>query len=137
MTSSVDSLQEVINPPTSQSSQVIGAEPAKKQQAKQLSSAPETGNSLPIETKVETSIKSEQNPSESIAPTATELLSASIEKVAKEQPVASETVTEPRESLIGAIEAQAKLTQSLASCLRTNQPESKMKDIHLNNKTTG
>ncbi|KAL0902448.1 hypothetical protein ABMA27_000312 [Loxostege sticticalis] len=136
VTSSVDSLQEVINPPTSQSSQVIGAEPAKKQQAKQLSSAPETGNSLPIETKVETSIKSEQNPSESIAPTATELLSASIEKVAKEQPVASETVTEPRESLIGAIEAQAKLTQSLASCLRTNQPESKMKDIHLNNKTT-
>ncbi|XP_028174201.1 eukaryotic translation initiation factor 4 gamma 3-like isoform X4 [Ostrinia furnacalis] len=135
VTSSVDSLQEVIIPPTSQSSQAISAEPAKKYPNKHFSTPLETENPLFNEKKVETVKKSEHNPSEPSGPTATELLSASIEKVAKES-AAAEAVTEPRDSLICAIEAQAKLTQSLASCLRTNQTESKMKDINLNNKTT-
>lgn len=137
MTSSVDSLQEVINLPTSQVSQVIGAESAKKTQPKLLSTAPVIDNTSLIETNAETVNKSEASAPEPAAPTATELLSAGIEKVAKEQPLVSETVVEPKESFNSAIEAQAKLTQSLASCLRTYQSENKMKDINLNDKTTG
>lgn len=67
------------------------------------------------------------------APTATELLSASIEKVAKEQSVSELSIKKEESS---AIQAQAKLTQSIASVAR-NHPESKMKDINLNNKTSG
>lgn len=66
-------------------------------------------------------------------PTATELLSASIEKVAKEQPQVVPEVSPKKEESI-TIQAQAKLTQSIASAAR-NQTESKMKDINLNNKT--
>lgn len=66
------------------------------------------------------------------APTATELLSASIEKFAKEQSVSELSIKKEESS---AIQAQAKLTQSIASVAR-NHPESKMKDINLNNKTS-
>lgn len=67
-------------------------------------------------------------------PTATELLSASIEKVAaKEQPTETDN---SKKDESGAIHAQAKLAQSIASVARSN-PEPKMKDINLNNKSTG
>lgn len=66
-------------------------------------------------------------------PTPTELLSASIEKLSKEA-ILPETDTKEASS---AIEAQTKLTQSIASCLRGNQPESSMKDIKTGNKTAG
>lgn len=102
-----------------------------------MSPAGDADNLLTNETKVETVNKIDLVASEPVAPTATELLSASIEKVAKEQPLTPAAETEPKELLNSAIEAQAKLTQSLASCLRTYQSESKMKDINLNNKTTG
>ncbi|CAH0746082.1 unnamed protein product [Diatraea saccharalis] len=106
----------------------------KKQTSKQLSSALESDDIFSSENKAET-IKSETT-LETVSPTATELLSASIEKVAKEQPLVPDISPQTKESTNSAIEAQVKLTQSLASCLRTNQPESKMKDINLNNKST-
>lgn len=132
--SSVDNLPEIVNQATSQSSQATSAETTKKQgPIKQTSPAPET--EIPA---VET--KEEQGKSEPISvvapvPTATELL-RSIEKISKELPTVLETISESKEAS-SAIQAQAKLTQSIASCLRTNHPESKMKDINLNNKTTG
>ncbi|KAM3968942.1 LOW QUALITY PROTEIN: eukaryotic translation initiation factor 4 gamma 3 [Aphomia sociella] len=129
--SSVDSLQEVINPPTSQ---ITGAEINKKQTIKHSSTLLETETQDAVEIKVEKGNKSE--PSEVAVPTATELLSASIEKVAKELTTAPEAFSESKEASSSAIQAQAKLTQSIASCLRTNQPDSKMKDINLNNKST-
>lgn len=86
-----------------------------------------------IETKVDISSIKEPNANE-LQPTATELLSASIEKLAKE--ILDQKHTDIQDTS-SAIEAQAKLTQSLSSVLRTNQPETKMKDINLNNKPTG
>lgn len=68
-------------------------------------------------------------------PTATELLSASIEKIAKEQSSQVNDLSIKKEES-SAIQAQAKLTQSIASVAR-NHPESKMKDINVNNKTSG
>ncbi|CAH0402002.1 unnamed protein product [Chilo suppressalis] len=133
LTSSVDSLPEIINPSTSQSGQTISTE-FKESTSKQLSPTLETDEISSTEHKTET-VKSETIP-DSVLPTATELLSASIEKVAKEQPIVPDIVSETKETTNSAIEAQAKLTQSLASCLRTIQPESKMKDINLNNKST-
>ncbi|XP_075990810.1 eukaryotic translation initiation factor 4 gamma 3-like isoform X2 [Anticarsia gemmatalis] len=130
--SSVDSLSEAISPPTSQSNQALGVEPSKKHIAiKQSSPVPET---KPAQgTNVEVVVKSE--PIIEPPPTATQLLSASIEKVAKEQHPVHHKATEVKEAS-SAIEAQAKLTQSISSVLRSNQPDSKMKDINLNNKTT-
>lgn len=138
MISSVDNLTEIINPHTSQSSQAVNTEPLKKHGlTKQLSPSIETETSSNLEIKIEKVIKSESTFSAPLAPTATQLLEASIEKVAtKELPIVSELISESKESS-SAIQAQAKLTQSLASCFRTNQSESKMKDINLNNKTTG
>nr|XP_013189288.1 unnamed protein product [Amyelois transitella]XP_013189289.1 unnamed protein product [Amyelois transitella] len=130
--SSVDSLQEVINPPTSQTNQTIGPV-TKKQTVTKLPSAPETDVSC-VEAKVEQVNKGVVAPSEAPAPTATELLSASIEKLAKELPLSQEIKDNKEAS--SAIQAQAKLTQSIASCIRINQPDSKMKDINLNNKST-
>lgn len=133
MISSNDSLAEAIIHPTSQSNQGLGVEPAKKQIAiKQFSSAPEAETPAAAEaTNVELVIKSE--PVVETPPTATQLLSASIEKVAKEQ---LSKAPELKEGL-SAIEAQAKLTQSISSVLRTNQSDFKMKDINLNTKATG
>lgn len=132
--SSVDSFQEVINSSTSQNSQSIGAESTKKHIAfTKFPSTSETDTSVTVEPKVEQT-KSEATP-EVVALTATELLSASIEKLAREQPQTPD-IPEIKEAS-SAIQAQAKLTQSIASCIRTNQPESKMKDINLNNKPTG
>ncbi|XP_063393726.1 eukaryotic translation initiation factor 4 gamma 3-like isoform X1 [Cydia fagiglandana] len=67
------------------------------------------------------------------APTATQLLSASIEKIAKESPTVPETIESKEAS--SAIQAQVKLNQSLASCIRSTQGDPKMKDVNLNNKT--
>ncbi|XP_049884891.1 eukaryotic translation initiation factor 4 gamma 3-like isoform X2 [Pectinophora gossypiella] len=133
--SSVDSFQESINLPTSQSSQYTSIESTKKQgPTKQLSSL-ETETPTILETKVESVNKSE--PTLGTVPTPTQLLAASIEKIAqtKELPTVSESTSESCEAS-ATIQAQAKLTQSIASCIRTIQPESKMKDINLNNKTT-
>ncbi|CAH0716172.1 unnamed protein product, partial [Brenthis ino] len=126
--SSVDSLLDTINPSTSQVSQIIGTE---IKEEKQLSENLET--ELPnVDKEPEVVINREPTFLVKSAPTATELLSASIEKVAKEQPI-NEVSTKKEES--SAIQAQAKLTQSIASVAR-NHPESKMKDINLNNKTS-
>lgn len=133
MISSVDSLSEAINPSTSQNNQVIGVEPTKKHTGiKQVTSAPEPKALAAPETNVEIAVKSESCPVIDTPPTATQLLSASIEKVAKEQ----HKVPEVKEAS-SAIEAQVKLTQSISSVLRTTQSDTKMKDINLNNKTTG
>ncbi|KAG6449153.1 hypothetical protein O3G_MSEX005901 [Manduca sexta] len=130
--SSVDSLLDTINPLTSQSNQAINTE-SKKNLAptKQLSPAPESKNIAPAESKA-VPTKSEQ-PAREVTLTATELLSASIEKLVKEKPQ-PESKFETKETS-SAIEAQVKLTQSLSSVLRNNQAESKMKDTNLNNKT--
>lgn len=130
--SSVDNLAEIINLPTSQTSQATSTEATKKQStSKQLSPAPETEISAAIEAKSEV-----LNNSEILSvPSPTPPLLASIEKAAAKE---LRTVPELLESheTSSAIQAQAKLTQSIASVQRYN-PESKMKDINLNNKTTG
>ncbi|XP_026730279.1 eukaryotic translation initiation factor 4 gamma 3 isoform X3 [Trichoplusia ni] len=129
--SSVDSLAEAIIHSTSQCTQGQGVEPVKKQiPSKQFISAPEAETPAAVTPNIELVKKSE--PSVEIPPTATQLLSASIEKVAKEQFAKAPELKEGS----SAIEAQAKLTQSISSVLRTNQSEFKMKDINLNNKTT-
>ncbi|CAH2103569.1 unnamed protein product [Euphydryas editha] len=126
--SSVDSLVDTINPSTSQSIQNLGKETPKA--AKQLSATNETELSA-VDKNPEVVINRESTFSVKTTPTATELLSASIEKVAKEQPI--QEVSAKEESI--AIQAQVKLTQSIASVAR-NHPDSKMKDINLSNKTT-
>ncbi|CAH0703535.1 unnamed protein product [Spodoptera exigua] len=128
--SSVDSLAEAIILPTSQSNQGLGVEAAKKPAIKQISPALEAETTAAIASNVELVIKSE--PIVESPPTATQLLSASIEKVSKEQFAKAPEFKEGSR----AIEAQAKLTQSISSVLRTNQSDFKMKDINLNNKTT-
>ncbi|KAJ8737191.1 hypothetical protein PYW07_000462 [Mythimna separata] len=129
--SSVDSLADAILP-TSQSNQGFSVESTTKKQIplKQFSPAPEVETPAAAALNVEFAIKSE--PVVETPPTATQLLSASIEKVAKEQLSKAPELKEGS----SAIEAQAKLTQSISSVLRTNQPELKMKDFNLNNKTT-
>lgn len=130
--SSVDSLAEAIVLPTSQSNQGLWVEPTKRQiPLKQFSPAPEAETTTAVASNIEFVIKSE--PVVETPPTATQLLSASIEKVAKEQLSKAPELKEGS----SAIEAQAKLTQSISSVLRTNQTDLKMKDINLNNKTTG
>ncbi|XP_053624819.1 eukaryotic translation initiation factor 4 gamma 3-like isoform X2 [Plodia interpunctella] len=131
--SSVDSLQEVINPPTSQNNQTIGSL-TKKQPVTKISSPALEIDASSVEAIAEPVNKVVVVTSEPPPLTATELLSASIEKLAKELP-ASPEIIETRETS-SVIQAQAKLTQSIASCIRTNQADSKMKDINLNNKST-
>ncbi|CAB3225463.1 unnamed protein product [Arctia plantaginis] len=134
VSSSIGSLPEANNPSTSQNNQVIGVEPTKKHIAlKQSTPAPEIKPPVVLETNIEAVVKSE--PIIETPPTATQLLSASIEKVAKEQNSAHQKATEVKEAS-SAIEAQAKLTQSISSVLRTTQPDTKMKDINLNIKAT-
>ncbi|XP_047543830.1 eukaryotic translation initiation factor 4 gamma 3-like isoform X9 [Vanessa atalanta] len=128
--SSVDSLLDAINPSTSQVTQNLVKETTKA--AKPLSVTNETELSN-IDNNPEVVINREPTFPVKTSPTATELLSASIEKVAKEQPLPQETPVKKEESI--AIQAQVKLTQSIASVAR-NHPESKMKDINLNNNTT-
>ncbi|XP_046976909.1 eukaryotic translation initiation factor 4 gamma 3-like isoform X5 [Vanessa cardui] len=128
--SSVDSLLDAINPSTSQVTQNLVKETTKA--AKPLSVTNETELSN-IDNNPEVVINREPTFPVKTSPTATELLSASIEKVAKEQPLPEETPVKKEESI--AIQAQVKLTQSIASVAR-NHPESKMKDINLNNNTT-
>ncbi|XP_064076449.1 eukaryotic translation initiation factor 4 gamma 3-like isoform X6 [Vanessa tameamea] len=128
--SSVDSLLDAINPSTSQVTQNLVKEITKA--AKPLSVTNETELSN-IDNNPEVVINREPTFPVKTSPTATELLSASIEKVAKEQPLPQETPVKKEESI--AIQAQVKLTQSIASVAR-NHPESKMKDINLNNNTT-
>lgn len=128
----VDNFVEIINLPTSQTSQATSAEATKKQvTSKQLSPAPETEICSTVEAKNEV-LKNSETLS---VPSPTPPLLASIEKAAaKELHTVSELVESNKTS--SAIQAQAKLTQSIASVQRHN-PESKMKDINLNNKTTG
>lgn len=125
-------MAEAIIHSTSQCTQGQGVDPVKKQiPIKQFISAPEAETPAAVTPNIELVKKSE--PSVEIPPTATQLLSASIEKVAKEQFAKAPELKEGS----SAIEAQAKLTQSISSVLRSNQSEFKMKDINLNNKTTG
>lgn len=130
--SSVDNLVEIINLPTSQTSQANSAEATKKQvTSKQLSPAPETEISSAVEAKSEV-----LNNSETLSvPSPTPPLLASIEKAAAKELHTVPELVESHETS-SAIQAQAKLTQSIASVQRYN-PESKMKDINLNNKATG
>lgn len=114
--SSVESFQQAINFPTSQTILNQGAT-AKKQTNKHM---------------VPTGLANLAAPEHTL--TATELLSAGIEKVAREHPLEPEPVPEKR---LSAFEAQAKLTESIASVCRAHQSESKMKDIHLNSETNG
>ncbi|CAK1554992.1 unnamed protein product [Leptosia nina] len=86
----------------------------------------ETEPQVSVET--EPVVNSETTFPDKQAPTATQLLS-SIEKVAKEQEATIPDLTEEEKS---ASQAQAKLTQSIVSAARNN-PDSKMKDINLNN----
>ncbi|KAL4717779.1 hypothetical protein ACJJTC_000928, partial [Scirpophaga incertulas] len=140
VTSSVDSFREVINPLTSQSSINTGAESTKRHIPKQFSFPLQTDRKHNVETKTE-ALKSNKVSPVPHTLTATELLSASIEKLARghtatPEPPESEPELKPKREFDSAIEAQVKLTQSLASCLRASQPESKMKDFNLNNKAT-
>ncbi|XP_037977834.2 eukaryotic translation initiation factor 4 gamma 1 isoform X4 [Plutella xylostella] len=132
----VNNIAEVAKSQTSQIPSVKHTEFIKQQAAtKQTSVSVESDIAPPTDTKSET-VKPLPVTS---APTATELLSASIEKVAKDLPSAPKPELERQKSkeASSAFEAQVKLTQSIASCIRSsNQPESKMKDINLNNKTT-
>lgn len=135
----VDSLPEVIDSPTSQSNE----QELLIKYTLQVNSTP-----LIIESEKET--KSEEIiPTELIkskvvtpttTPTATELLSASIEAVAakatKESPSEETEVIETEVSSVS--EAQAKLNQSLVACSKVNQTDSIMKDIiTTNNKKKG
>ncbi|XP_047041267.1 eukaryotic translation initiation factor 4 gamma 3-like isoform X1 [Helicoverpa zea] len=125
---SVDSLAEASIFPTSQN-QGLGVEQTKKQVTiKQYSPALEAETPADVASNVE---PTSSEPLVETTPTATQLLSASIEKVAKEQ---LSKAPESKEQS-SAIEAQVKLTQSISSVLRTNQSDLKMKDINLN-KTT-
>lgn len=131
--SSVDSLSEADNTITSQK-QSSETESTLKNQSKQNTPVPEVGG-IPdiVKTEPDEQTSKRELHTTDCQLTATELLSASIEKLAKE--ILVENSTEVKEAS-SAIEAQVKLTQSLSSVLRTNQPETKMKDINLNNKTT-
>ncbi|CAG5008321.1 unnamed protein product [Parnassius apollo] len=131
--SSVDSIPEIINPETSQGSQAILTE-TKTPIVSKESSPPNLQVPQTPETKIEIDNNNEPTFPETSAPTATELLSASIEKLARELPSVPQTTSESKEAS-SAIQAQAKLTQSITSCVRAH-PESKMKDINLNIKTT-
>ncbi|CAH2034191.1 unnamed protein product, partial [Iphiclides podalirius] len=129
LVSSVDSIPEIINPATSQVNQAILTETKASIITKQSSSAPNPQVPAP-ETKVEIFNNKELTTfPETPLLTATELLSASIEKLAKES--ASITTSETKEAS-SAIEAQTKLTQSIARA----HPEFKMKDINLNIQST-
>lgn len=129
--SSVDSFPNAIKPPTSQSHHSANAKSTNNlTPRKQSTPAPET--IAIVEPTFDVVVNNEQCISEPVL-TPTELLSASIEKVVKEQ---SQLVPETSE-VSSASEAQAKLTQSLSSVLRSSQTELTMKDINLNNKTTG
>lgn len=127
-------MPEIVKPQASQISPIIHTEPSDQPAVlKQPSPVLESELAVtvvPVESNTVAATKSEPS---SAAPTPTELLSASIEKLSKE---ALSTEIESKEAS-SAIEAQAKLTQSIASCLRGNQPETNMKDVKLNNKTAG
>lgn len=125
--SSVDSLVDAIKPSTSQPTSNLNKETTKT--ANQLSATNETDISV-IDKNTEVVINRGNDIPVKATPTATELLSASIEKVAKEQSLQEVSTTE--ESI--AIQAQVKLTQSITSAAR-NHPDSKMKDINLNTTT--
>lgn len=126
--SSVDSLPITINPSASQLNQNIGAEL--------------TNTEKPLPTEIETETTTAEDKPEAVlsrentfpaksVPTATELLSASIEKLAKEQPIDSDAKSQTESTTI---QAQVKLTQGIVSVARSH-PDPKMKDINLNNKT--
>lgn len=119
---------DAIKPSTSQPTSNLNKETTKT--ANQLSATNETEISV-IDKNTEVVINRGNDIPVKATPTATELLSASIEKVAKEQSLQEVSTTE--ESI--AIQAQVKLTQSITSAAR-NHPDSKMKDINLNT-TTG
>ncbi|XP_041987702.1 eukaryotic translation initiation factor 4 gamma 3-like isoform X2 [Aricia agestis] len=121
--SSVDSITETINTPTSPVNQTLESTKVVKPQVTET----EKPN---LDKKPEVVIKEPTFPTKQL-PTATELLSASIEKVAKEQPAPPEINVKKEEST--AIQAQAKLAHSIANVTR-NHSEPKMKDINLNNK---
>ncbi|XP_023940865.1 eukaryotic translation initiation factor 4 gamma 3 isoform X2 [Bicyclus anynana] len=126
--SSTDSLLITINPSTSQVINNSGTELTNI--VKHLPAKTET-DLYTADKKPEIVISRENTfPAKSV-PTATELLSASIEKLAKEQPIQSEASTKPEST---AIQAQVKLTQGIASVARNN-PDPRMKDINLNSKT--
>ncbi|XP_038216813.1 eukaryotic translation initiation factor 4 gamma 1-like [Zerene cesonia] len=120
--SSADSTPEPINLPTSQNSLVNVTETIQKgvTETPTLETEPEADVKADILENSETFPVSQ-------TPTASQLLS-SIEKVAKEQSALLESTEEEQ----SASQAQAKLTQSIVSAARNN-PESKMKDINLNN----
>ncbi|XP_073953864.1 eukaryotic translation initiation factor 4G1 isoform X3 [Choristoneura fumiferana] len=132
ISSSVD--KENINLPTSQVNQT--PESTKRHAASvqpvlsEVDSQPHLKNIDVVASKIEPAVQ--QTPITQV-PTATQLLSASIEKLAKELPTVPESIECLEAS--SAIQAQAKLNQSLASCIRTNQTDPKMKDVNLNNKT--
>ncbi|XP_039763594.1 eukaryotic translation initiation factor 4 gamma 3-like isoform X5 [Pararge aegeria] len=126
--SSIDSLLIPINPSTSQVNHNFGTELTNI--VKQLPAEPET-ETYTADKKPEIVISRENTFPAKSAPTATELLSASIEKLAKEQPLESEDQLKAEST---AIQAQVKLTQGIASVAR-NHPDSKMRDLNLNNKT--
>ncbi|XP_068619997.1 eukaryotic translation initiation factor 4 gamma 3-like isoform X2 [Battus philenor] len=130
--SSVDSIPEIINPATSQINQAFTVET--KTPIVNKPPLTELLVNTPL-TKIE--ILNNNDPptsSDTSAPSATELLSASIEKVAKESTAIPDTYSDGKEAS-SAIQAQAKLTQSITSCTRVD-PDSKMKDFNLNFKTT-
>lgn len=134
ISSSVD--KENINLPTSQVNQT--PESTKRHATSvqpvlsEVDSQPHLKNIDTVASKIEPAVH--QTPTTQV-PTATQLLSASIEKLAKELPTVPESIECLEAS--SAIQAQAKLNQSLASCIRTNQTDPKMKDVNLNNKTIG
>ncbi|XP_069365227.1 eukaryotic translation initiation factor 4 gamma 3-like isoform X4 [Maniola hyperantus] len=127
--SSVDSLV-TINASTSQVSQNIEIE--LPNEVKQLHAEPET--EVVTADKTPEIVISRENtfPAKSV-PTATELLSASIEKLAKEQPIKDSEDQLNAEST--AIQAQVKLTQGIASVARNQPDPPMMKDINLNSNT--
>ncbi|XP_072930362.1 eukaryotic translation initiation factor 4 gamma 1-like isoform X2 [Epargyreus clarus] len=124
--SSVDSSVESISPPTSQSSETIEKDSTKPQAVSEQSDTEKT-----VDEANAVIVNSETTFPEA-ALTATELLSASIEKFARDSTTEPDASQQPSSS---AIQAQAKLTQSIASCAR-NHPEEKMKDIKVHNNTT-
>ncbi|KAJ0183840.1 hypothetical protein K1T71_000263 [Dendrolimus kikuchii] len=126
MAFSSENISDVVNPSTSQKQQK-----AIQTAIQRTPETPELEKSVLEESRLEILNKKDCVPE--LLPTATELLSASIEKLAKE--ILDQKDIEVKEAS-SAIEAQVKLTQSLSSVLRTNQPETKMKDINLNNKST-
>ncbi|XP_045784204.1 eukaryotic translation initiation factor 4 gamma 3-like isoform X4 [Maniola jurtina] len=124
--SSVDSLV-TINASTSQVNQDIELELANE--VKQLHAEPET-EIVTADKSPEIVISRENTFPANPVPTATELLSASIEKLAKEQPIKDSEDQLKAEST--AIQAQVKLTQGIASVARNQPDPPMMKDINLN-----